>query len=89
MTKLPVDREDIISRLKKVEGQIRGIQKMVGEERNCVEIITQLAAANSALQSTAGLVLQNYTSICLQEEEPNKIGEKLAKAVSIWIKGRS
>ncbi|MFC2038480.1 metal-sensitive transcriptional regulator [Chloroflexota bacterium] len=89
MTELPVDRSIIISRLKKIEGQVRGIQKMVGDERNCVDILTQLAAANSAMQSAAGLVLRNYASICLQEEEPEDIGEKLAHAASIWIKGRS
>jgi DNA-binding FrmR family transcriptional regulator len=89
MAELPVPRTEIITRLKKIEGQLRGIQNMVGEERQCVDIMMQLAAAKSGLESVAGMVLKNYTSLCLKEEDPSEIGNALARAVSIWVGGRA
>ena len=89
MTDLPVPREEIIVRLKKIEGQTRGIQKMVSDERQCSDIMMQLGAVKSALESVAGLVLRNYTAICLKEQDPAEVGNALARAVSIWIGGKS
>jgi DNA-binding FrmR family transcriptional regulator len=89
MTELPVPREEIIIRLKKIEGQTRGIQKMVSDERQCSDIMMQLGAVKSALESVAGLVLKNYTAICLKEGDPAEVGNALARAVSIWIGGKS
>ncbi len=89
MTSLPVPRSEICLRLRKVEGQIKGVQNMVEQERDCVEVITQLAAAKAALESVVGLVLRNYTAICLDKEAASDIGAQLAHAVSIWVGGRS
>lgn len=89
MSDLPVPRDEIIVRLKKIEGQTRGIQKMVADERQCVDIMMQLGAVKSALESVAGLVLKNYTAICLKEHDPADVGNALARAVSIWIGGKS
>jgi DNA-binding FrmR family transcriptional regulator len=89
VTELPVPRGDINLRLKKIEGQIKGIQKMVEEERECVDVITQLAAAKAGLESVVGLVLRNYTAICLEKHSGSDIGAQLARAVSIWVGGRS
>ena len=59
-------RKDIkdksIRRLKLIEGQIRGIQKLVDEEKYCVDIITQISAAKSALSSVEDLILENHLS---------------------------
>lgn len=88
MTELPIPRSEIISRLRKIEGQLKGIQQMVGKERDCVDILVQLAAAKSALQSVAALVLRNYTSICAGRRGKGDIGADLAHAVSIWVGGR-
>ena len=87
---LPVSRDIIINRLKRVEGQVRGLQKMVGEERDCESIITQLAAVRSAIDSAGGLVLNNYMTLCFnknQENQPPVEGESLkslARVISIW-----
>ena len=53
-----ISRESVLKRLKKIEGQIRGLQKMVAEERNCESIVTQLAAVRSAIDSAGALVLK-------------------------------
>ena len=50
--------KDLSLRLKKVEGQIRGVEKMLEESRNCVDIIQQLQAAQSAISSTNQLIIQ-------------------------------
>jgi CsoR family transcriptional regulator, copper-sensing transcriptional repressor len=89
MDELPVPRTEIISRLKKIEGQLRGIQNMVNGERQCVDIMIQLAASKSGLESVAAMVLKNYTSICLQDGDPAEIGNALAHAVSIWVGGHA
>jgi DNA-binding FrmR family transcriptional regulator len=89
VAELPVPRPDINVRLKKIEGQIKGIQKMIDQERDCVEVMTQLAAVKAALESVAGLVLKNYTTICLEKKGVTNIGAELAHAVSIWVGGRS
>ena len=88
MTDLPVPRAEIVLRLKKIEGQIKGVQNMVTSERQCVDIMVQLAASKAALESVAGLVLRNYAAICAQKEGSD-IGSELAHAVSIWVGGRN
>lgn len=87
MSELPVPRSEINLRLRKIEGQIKGVQNMVENERDCVDIMIQLAAAKAALESVAGLVLRNYAGICSHKKGAD-IGADLARAVSIWIGGK-
>ncbi len=58
---------------------------MVEQERACIDIMVQLAAANSAMQSVAALVLQNYATICCKADGSDDIGADLSHAVSIWL----
>lgn len=60
-------KEKLIQRLRRIEGQVRGVQGMLDEERDCREIIQQLAAIHSALQGTSRLFLQEYATACLIE----------------------
>ena len=84
----PVSREIIIKRLKRVEGQVRGLQKMVAEERDCESIITQLAAVRSAIDSAGALVLSNFMTLCFnktQDQKPDKEPlNALARVIAIW-----
>ena len=59
----------LIQRLKRIEGQIRGVQAMLEEERDCREIMQQLGAIHSAVQSTSRVFLQDYATACLTEME--------------------
>jgi DNA-binding FrmR family transcriptional regulator len=59
-----VSREAIVKRLRRIEGQVRGLQKMVTDERECESIVTQLAAVRSAIDSVGALILNNYIKIC-------------------------
>ncbi len=65
----PERREDVLLRLRRIEGQVRGIQRMVEENRDCREIVTQVAAVKSALSSVNGQVLRCYAHNCLDSED--------------------
>lgn len=67
-------KEKLIQRLRRVEGQIRGVAAMLEEERDCREILQQLSAARSAVQSASRLFLQEYAASCLMEMETNDAG---------------
>jgi len=60
-------KEKLIQRLKRVEGQIRGVQVMLAEERDCREIMQQLAAAHSAVQSASRVFFRDYATACMAE----------------------
>ncbi|MBS3967704.1 MAG: metal-sensitive transcriptional regulator [Truepera sp.] len=60
-------REKIINRLKRLEGQVRGLQRMVDEERDCQEILTLLAGVRSALNAAGDLILEHYLQVCQAE----------------------
>jgi DNA-binding FrmR family transcriptional regulator len=57
----------LIKRLRRIEGQVRGVQGMLEEERDCREIMQQLSAVSSALKSTSRSFFQDYASLCLTE----------------------
>jgi DNA-binding FrmR family transcriptional regulator len=57
-------RHDLVSRLRRIEGQVRGLQAMVVEGRYCVDILQQISATGRALDSTAKAVLENYLETC-------------------------
>ena len=57
----------LIRRLSRIEGQVRGVQTMLDEERNCREIMQQLTAIYSAVQSTSRVFFRDYAVVCLAE----------------------
>jgi DNA-binding FrmR family transcriptional regulator len=60
-------KEDILARLRRIEGQVRGIERMVSEEKYCIDILTQIAAANSALKKVAVGLLDDHIRHCVTE----------------------
>lgn len=58
-------KEKIIRRLKLIEGQVRGLQKMVEEDTYCIDIITQTSAAKQALSNVEDLLLENHLGHCV------------------------
>jgi DNA-binding FrmR family transcriptional regulator len=68
-------KEKLIQRLHRVEGQIRGVESMLNEERDCQEILQQLSAIRSAVQSTSRIFLQEYATACLLELDEEDSGE--------------
>jgi len=79
------EKDSIIVRLRRIEGQIKGIQKMVEEDKFCGDILIQVSAARSALNNVGGLVLENYMKNCLIDN-PNSKEEDLDKLIEIMLK---
>ena len=77
-----------ITRLKRSEGQLRGIQKMMEEERDCVDIITQLTAVRSSIDRVIELIITENLMACINDplEDPQAQKERLEKAVQYLIK---
>ena len=61
------NKEQIQARLRRIEGQIRGVQKMVDEDRYCIDVLTQVSAAKAALDAVALELLQDHTEHCVAE----------------------
>ena len=60
-------KEDYRRRLRRIEGQIRGLQKMVDEDKYCIDILTQVSAATKALQSVALGLMEDHLEHCVTE----------------------
>ena len=60
-------KDDHLKRLRRIEGQVRGIAKMVEEDKYCIDILTQVSAATKALQSVALILLDDHMGHCLVE----------------------
>ena len=76
--------KQVMDRLKRIEGQIRGLQRMVEGERDCSEIITQVLAARSALEQVGVRLLDQQLYNCLPGEDANL--EPLKRSLRLWIK---
>ncbi len=60
-------KDDLLARLRKVEGQVRGVQRMVDEDVYCIDILTQIAAAESAMKKVAVLLLEDHLGHCVAD----------------------
>jgi len=61
------NKDDYLKRLRRIEGQVRGLQRMVEADKYCIDILTQVAAATRALQSVALGLLDEHLSHCVAE----------------------
>lgn len=71
-----VTKENLVNRLKRIEGQVRGVQNMLNEERECREILQQLTAIRSAVLSVSSALLENYMSDCFLNLEGKSTQER-------------
>jgi DNA-binding FrmR family transcriptional regulator len=60
-------KEDYLKRLRRIEGQVRGLARMVEEDKYCIDILTQVAAATKALQSFSLELLEEHLATCVVE----------------------
>ncbi|HFU3707068.1 TPA: metal-sensitive transcriptional regulator [Streptococcus suis] len=82
------DKKKMINRLKRAEGQLRGIQKMIDEEQECIDIVTQLSAVRSSINSIMGLVIAQKVQDCIENpsDNPEEQEARLAEAINLIIK---
>ena len=65
-------KDDYAKRLRRIEGQVRGIAKMIDEDKYCIDVLTQISAVNSALQSVALGLLEEHLSHCVMNAVANR-----------------
>ena len=80
------DKQDIATRLRRIEGQVRGIQKMVEDDRYCIDVLTQIAAVQAALDKISLGLLDDHARHCMQGKghapsDPNQQVDELMGAV--------
>ena len=61
------DKEAVLKRLRRIEGQVRGLQRMVDEDTYCIDILTQISAATRALESVALQLLEEHMNHCVRQ----------------------
>lgn len=78
------------NRIKRIEGQLRGILKMMEENKDCKEVITQLSASRTALDRTIGLIVSANLVECVREADKNgeNTEEIVKEAVNLLVKSR-
>lgn len=84
----PAGQHQILSRLHRIEGQVRGIAGMVEQDRYCIDVLTQVSAASRALQSVALALLEDHIRVCvvssddhLREAKVTEAAEAIARLV--------
>jgi len=81
--------QKVKNRLRRVEGQIKGVLRMIEEEKECKEIVTQLSAARSAIDRTIGVIVSANLIDCLENDRTTKNKEAiLEEAVELLVKSR-
>jgi CsoR family transcriptional regulator, copper-sensing transcriptional repressor len=69
-------KPDLLKRLNRIEGQIRGVSKMVQDDKYCIDILTQVSAAKAALDKVALELLRDHAKHCLTNDDIHNYGEK-------------
>ncbi|MDQ3672248.1 MAG: metal-sensitive transcriptional regulator [Actinomycetota bacterium] len=89
------DKEALVRRLHRIEGQVRGIERMVEDDRYCIDILTQISAVTTALESVAFRILDDHVNHCvagaLASGDPVEAGAKskeLLEAVHRFARAR-
>jgi CsoR family transcriptional regulator, copper-sensing transcriptional repressor len=89
------DKTALVKRLHRIEGQVRGIERMVEEERYCIDVLTQISAVTTALDSLALKILDEHVNHCVRDAfesgDPDAAAEKsreLLEAVQRFARAR-
>src|SRR3982751_530992 len=85
------DKEKIQNRLRRIEGQVRGVQRMVEEEAYCVDVLTQISSIVSAMEKVGTILLKDHVEHCVREsiensEDADEKIEELTSAVERFLR---
>lgn len=72
-------KEEIRKRLRRIAGQVDGLSAMIEEDRYCVDVLTQISACRSALDSVAGILLEDHTRHCVGRAIKSDSGEDMIR----------
>jgi CsoR family transcriptional regulator, copper-sensing transcriptional repressor len=76
------DKDALLKRLARIEGQVRGVSRMVEEERYCIDVLTQIGAIEAALDKVALGLIDEHTRHCVMDAEGGERGEKVDELVA-------
>lgn len=82
-------REELRERLRRIEGQVRGVARMVDEQRPCIEVLQQLSSIQAALSGASRAVLRNYLERCATDairSGDNKVYDELMEVIHKFVK---
>ena len=83
------ERKKIIDRLRRIEGQIRGVQRLIEQEAHCVDVLTQVAAVTSAMKKTGAAIVAAHMKKCFDEstgkplEKPEELYAVLTRFINL------
>ncbi|MBW2194834.1 MAG: metal-sensitive transcriptional regulator [Deltaproteobacteria bacterium] len=82
------DHGKILARINRIEGQVRGLKKMVEQDRDCLQVLKQIAAAGGALRSLGAVILEDHLKGCVATAIQNKDNESglISEVVEIFNK---
>ncbi|WP_312460080.1 MULTISPECIES: metal-sensing transcriptional repressor [Proteiniclasticum] len=82
------DKKSYINRLSRLEGQIRGISKMLEEDRSCQDVVTQLSAVKAGIDKVIALMVTENLMTCVAEENTEEQRDKVEQALKLIFKSR-
>jgi DNA-binding FrmR family transcriptional regulator len=77
-----MNRDDYLKRLRRIEGQVRGLQRMVEDDRYCIDILTQVSSVTKALPGVAVGLLDEHMHHCVMEAAANGDSSKVTEATA-------
>ncbi|HEX2221733.1 MAG TPA: metal-sensitive transcriptional regulator [Candidatus Limnocylindria bacterium] len=77
-----MSREEYVARLRRIEGQVRGLQRMVSEDKYCIDILTQIASVTRSLQGVAVGLLDEHVRHCVMDAAANGDDAKVSEATA-------
>jgi DNA-binding FrmR family transcriptional regulator len=82
------DRSKLIARINRIEGQVRGLKKMVEGDRDCLQVLKQIAAANGALRSLGSMILEDHLkgSVATAIQTHDNESELISEVIEIFNK---
>ena len=88
MTLCGNDHPKLVARINRIEGQVRGLRRMVEDDRDCLQVLKQIAAASGALRSLGSLILEDHLKGCVATAIQNRDNESelIAEVVDIFNK---
>jgi DNA-binding FrmR family transcriptional regulator len=91
MSEEHIGKDDLLNRLRKIEGQVKGIQRMIEEEKCCTDVMVQISAIRSAINKVGGMIIETYISDCMQNGikasiEKGEVDESVKNVIDTIVK---
>ena len=84
----PETKASVAKRLARVEGQVRGLNQMIGQDRYCIDVVTQVRAARAALAKVEEIVLDDHLRHCIEQAiaggDPDEQRRKVAELINVF-----